>query len=90
MKQVTVEGKMMMHLAMDTVHLMKYQYTIKGEGLLNDRVFYGECTTPKRKNSIGKFGKPKWIFYYDMNDKIYPDISTLLVSKNLTLKGELK
>jgi hypothetical protein len=88
MKEVTVEGKMLMHIAFETVHQIKYEYTIKGEGFLNDRIFYGEISTPKRKNSFGKFGKPSKIYYFNdtPKGKEFKDIPSLLASKDLILK----
>lgn len=87
MKEVTVTGKMLMHIAFTTEHIMRNEYTIKGEGLLNDRKFYGETSTKKRKNSMN-FGKSDTIYYFldTPKGKEFKTISELLASKNLVLK----
>lgn len=91
MKEVTIEGKMLMHIAFTTEHIMRNEYTIKGEGLLNDRKFYGETSTKKRKNSMN-FGKSDTIYYFPETPKgqEFKDITSLLESKGLKLKTQEK
>jgi len=87
MKEIIVEQKMLCHMAFTTAHQMKYEYTIKGEGLLNDRKFYGEFHTPKRKNSFNSWGKTSCVFYFAETPKggEFKDIPSLLASKDLIL-----
>lgn len=67
--KLTLESRMISHMAFDTFHLLKNEFTIKGEGLPNDRVFYSETKTPKRRGEYGKFGKPQTFYYFESTEK---------------------
>lgn len=81
-----IEGKMLSHMAFDTAHIMKHELTIIAPGnLINERKFYREVITKKRKGSIGGFGKSETIFYFDADSSTYKTIEELLTSIDIEL-----
>ena len=63
MGKITIERRMISHMAFDNCHMLKHEYTIKG--LLTERKFYGEIKTKKRKGFYGKFGKSESFYYFE-------------------------
>lgn len=81
-----IEGRMLSHMAFDTAHLMMHEFTIIAPGnLINGRKFYREIKTPKRKNSIGSFGKSESVFYFDHESETFNSVGELLKSIGIDL-----
>jgi len=61
--KLTLRGRMISHLAMETAHLSIYEFEIRdGERVVT--TFYKESKTAKRKGTYGSFGKTEIFFYF--------------------------
>ena len=87
--EVEVKGGMSSHLALETEHILKYEYTIiTPDAFENKRIFYSETITKKRKGSYGKFGKSETVYYFEPDGKMFTTGIELLESIGLKLKDK--
>jgi len=87
MKDIKLEQKFYSHLAFDSFHLLKHEYTIILKGnLINGRKFYGETKTNKSKKT-GRFGKASTFYYFSDTKKgdEFKSIKELLESIGLSI-----
>jgi len=90
MIEVSVKSQMVMHMALETEHLLKKEYTIIApDYLVNDRKFYSETITKKHKGQFGKFGKSETIWYFDPEVETFKTGIELLKSIKCVLKASL-
>ena len=87
LKTIKLESKMLSHMSLDTMHISQTEYLIKGNCLLNDRIFIGESYTKKSRGIYGKFGKSTSLYYFrdTVKGKEFKSIEKLLKSVNLKL-----
>ena len=70
MIDVQIKSEMIMHMALDTEHLIKRKHTIIVPGnLINGREFFSETKTKKRKGTYGNFGKAETFYYFESTPK---------------------
>jgi hypothetical protein len=87
MKEVDIERQMVCHMAFDTEHILKYEYTIiTPDEFDNMRKFYSETITKKHKGQFGKFGKSETVWYFDNSKEVFKTGIELLNSIGLTPK----
>ena len=86
LQKIKIERNMLCHMALDTEHILKYEYTIiTPDQFDNQRKFYSETITKKRKGEFGKFGKSETVFYIDLKGLTFKTITELLESLGLTI-----
>jgi len=87
--EVEITRSMRSHLAMETEHILQYEYTIiTPDAFENKRKFYSETITKKRKGQFGKFGKSETVYYFEPDGKMFTTGIELLESIGLKLKDK--